>query len=68
MSGAVTHGNLGTAVRHRGQILFALAILSAGGLQAIADRRSGRRNGRMNADSTEAAQSRNRLASTLSAS
>ena len=52
MSGAVTHGNLGTAFRHRGQVVFALAILSAGGLQAIADRRNGRRNGRINADST----------------
>jgi hypothetical protein len=31
LSGAVTHGNLGTAFHHRGQILFALAILSAGG-------------------------------------
>ena len=68
VSGAVTHGNLGTAFRHRGQILFALAILSAGGLQAIADRRNGRRNGEMTADSTEAEQSRNRLISTLSAS
>ena len=68
VSGAVTHGNLGTAFRHRGQILFALAILSAGGLQAIADRRSGRRNGRMTADSTEVEQSRNRLISRLSES
>ena len=32
-SGAVTHENLGTAFRHRGQILWALAILSAAGLQ-----------------------------------
>jgi hypothetical protein len=53
VSGAVTHGNLGTAFRHRGQILFALAILSAGGLQAIADRRSGRRLGRILLDSAE---------------
>ena len=46
VSGAVTQGNLGTAFRHRGQILFALAILSAGGLQAIVDRRKGRQRGR----------------------
>jgi len=52
MTGAVTHGNLGTAFRHRGQVVFALAILSAGGLQAIADRRNGRRNSRINVDST----------------
>ena len=46
LSGAVTHGNLGTSFRHRGQMLFALAVLSAGGLQAIADRREGKRKGR----------------------
>ncbi len=45
LSGAVTHGNLGTSFRHRGQMLFALAVLSAGGLQAIADRREGKRKG-----------------------
>ena len=38
-AGAVTHGNLGTALRHREQMLFAFAFLSAAGLQAIADRR-----------------------------
>jgi len=53
VSGAVSHGNLGTAFRHRGQILFALAILSAGGLQVIADRRSGRRLSPIDLDSTE---------------
>ena len=52
LSGAVTHGNLGTAFRHRGQMLFAFAVLSAGGLQALADWRSGRRNGRGTLDST----------------
>jgi hypothetical protein len=57
LSGAVAQGNLGTAFRHRGQILFALAVLSAGGLQVIADRRSGRRIGRMDPDSTEVVQS-----------
>ena len=46
LSGAVTHGNLGTAFRHRGQMLFAFAVLSAGGLQAIVDRRKGKRRGR----------------------
>ncbi len=45
VSGAVTHGNLGTAFRHRGQMLFALAVLSSVGLQAIADRHNGRRDG-----------------------
>ena len=36
-SGAITHGNLGTAFRHRGQVMFALAILAAAGLQVVAD-------------------------------
>jgi hypothetical protein len=43
LSSAVTQGNLGTAFRHRGQILFALAILAMAGLQATLDNwRSGR--------------------------
>ena len=40
VSGAVTHGNLGTAFRHRGQILWALAVLSAVAVQHIQDRSS----------------------------
>ena len=40
VSGAVTHGNLGTAFRHRGQMLFVLAILAAGGIQAFVEARS----------------------------
>ena len=43
LSGAVSHGNLGTAFRHRGQMLFALAVLAMGGIQAIADARKGDR-------------------------
>ena len=35
LSGALTHGNLGTAFRHRGQVLFALAMLASGGLQSL---------------------------------
>ena len=54
LSGAVTHGNLGTAFRHRGQILFVLAILSAGGLQAISDRAGYRRTGQDTVHSVEA--------------
>jgi hypothetical protein len=38
-SSAVTQGNLGTAFRHRGQLLWALALLAAVALQHIADRR-----------------------------
>ena len=37
LSGAVTHGNLGTAFRHRGQLLFVFAVFAAGGVQAILD-------------------------------
>jgi hypothetical protein len=37
LSSAVTQGNLGTAFRHRGQILFALSILAVAGLQATLD-------------------------------
>ena len=39
ISGAVTHGNLGTAFRHRGQICFVLAVLAMAGVQAIVDGR-----------------------------
>jgi hypothetical protein len=39
LSSAVTQGNLGTAFRHRGQILFALSILAVAGLQAAIDHR-----------------------------
>ena len=38
-SGALTHGNLGTAFRHRDQVVFALAVLSFAGLEAVVDRR-----------------------------
>jgi len=38
LSGAVTQGNLGTAFRHRGQILWALAILSVAAAEHIRDR------------------------------
>lgn len=38
VSGAVTDGNLGTAFRHRGQVLWALAILAVAALQHIRDR------------------------------
>lgn len=34
---AVTQGNLGTAFRHRGQVLWALALLAALGLQQLVD-------------------------------
>lgn len=37
--GAVTQANLGTAFRHRGQILWALAVLAAVGVQYLVDRR-----------------------------
>lgn len=40
---AVTQGNLGTAFRHRGQVLVALAVLSMVGMEHLRDRRS--RNG-----------------------
>ena len=46
MSGAVTHGNLGTAFRHRGQVCFVLAVMAMAGVQAIVEgRRVGRREG-----------------------
>ena len=40
LSGAVSHGNLGTAFRHRGQMSFALAVLAMGGIQAAVDGRT----------------------------
>jgi|GEM_PF-1440338 hypothetical protein len=40
---AVTQGNLGTAFRHRGQVLVALVVLSMVGIEHLRDRRS--RNG-----------------------
>ena len=40
LSGAMTHGNLGTAFRHRGQVLFALSLFAMCGLQVLNDRRS----------------------------
>ncbi|MAP40563.1 MAG: hypothetical protein CL879_13235 [Dehalococcoidia bacterium] len=43
LAGAVSHGNLGTSYRHRGQLLAILAVLAAGGLQALID---GRRSAR----------------------
>ena len=39
LAAAVTQGNLGTAFRHREQILFALSLLAAAGLQATIDHR-----------------------------
>ncbi len=39
LSSAVTQGNLGTAFRHKEQILFALSILAVAGLQAVIDHR-----------------------------
>ena len=39
ISGAVTHGNLGTAFRHRGQICFVLAVFAMAGVQAIVEGR-----------------------------
>lgn len=39
LSAALTQANLGTAFRHRGQILWALAVLAALGMQYLADRR-----------------------------
>ena len=40
VSSAVTQGNLGTAFRHRGQVLSVLAVLAAIGIQYLWDRRS----------------------------
>lgn len=39
LSAAVSQANLGTAFRHRGQILWALAVLAVVGLQHLVDRR-----------------------------
>jgi branched-subunit amino acid transport protein len=39
LSSALTQGNLGTAFRHRGQVLWALAVLAAIGLQYLMSRR-----------------------------
>ncbi|MCW2990396.1 MAG: hypothetical protein JWM73_990 [Solirubrobacterales bacterium] len=41
---ALTQGNLGTAFRHREQILWALALFAAAGAQRLADRRALRRS------------------------
>lgn len=38
----VTQGNLGTAFRHRGQVLWAVALLAAMGLNGLQERRAGR--------------------------
>jgi uncharacterized membrane protein len=37
LSSAITQGNLGTAFRHRQQILFALSMLAVAGIQAAMD-------------------------------
>jgi hypothetical protein len=39
----LTQGNLGTAFRHRGQVLWALALLSAAGAELLLDRARERR-------------------------
>lgn len=39
LAAAVTQANLGTAFRHRGQILWALAVLAVVGLQYLVERR-----------------------------
>ena len=39
VSGAVSHGNLGTAFRHREQVVFAVGVLGFAGLEAVVDRR-----------------------------
>ena len=43
MTGAMSHGNLGTAFRHRGQLLYALAVLAVGGVQGLVDARAATR-------------------------
>jgi hypothetical protein len=40
LSGALYEGNVGTAFRHRGQVLWALLVLAAVGLHEIVQRRS----------------------------
>lgn len=54
MVGALTQGNLGTAFRHRGQILWALAPLSAAGLQGFASW-VGKRRAQTEVDGVESA-------------
>lgn len=44
---AVTQGNLGTAFRHRGQVLWAVAILAAIGMEALVRRYTSRRASRL---------------------
>lgn len=39
VGGAVSHGNLGTAFRHRGQVLFLLVVLAAVGVQGLMEAR-----------------------------
>ena len=43
MVGAMSHGNFGTAFRHRGQLLYALAVLAVGGVQGLVDARAATR-------------------------
>ena len=43
MAGAMSHGNLGTAFRHRGQLCFALVVLAVGGVQGLVDARAATR-------------------------
>ena len=43
MAGAMSHGNFGTAFRHRGQLLYALAVLAVGGVQGLVDARAATR-------------------------
>ena len=42
VSAALTQGNLGTAFRHRAQILFAIVLLAFAGVQVLWDRRKSR--------------------------
>jgi len=37
VTGAVTQGNLGTAFRHRGQVLWALALMAGIGYESLHD-------------------------------
>lgn len=43
---ALTQGNLGTAFRHRGQILWCVALLAAMGAELLLTRRASKRSGR----------------------
>ena len=45
VSAALTQGNLGTAFRHRAQILFAIVLLAFAGVQVLWDRRKSRNLG-----------------------